>query len=101
VVHHLHPGDILLHLVGLELILLPIGKEAVDGVLQPTLVAMDPRGDGMPGDVSHNIIALCSESWSLMSGGDSGPEEDLCDSFELHPAWTWDFLDLGGGGGDA
>jgi hypothetical protein len=25
VVHHLHPRDILLHLIGLELILLPIG----------------------------------------------------------------------------
>jgi hypothetical protein len=42
VVHHLHPGDILLHSIGLELILLPIRQEAVDGVLQSTLVAMDP-----------------------------------------------------------
>jgi hypothetical protein len=55
VVHHLPPGDILLHPIGLELILLPIGQELVDGVLQPTLVATDPRGDGLLGGVSHNI----------------------------------------------
>jgi hypothetical protein len=30
VVYHLHPGDILLHPVGLELILLPVGQEVVD-----------------------------------------------------------------------
>jgi hypothetical protein len=35
-VHHLHPRDILLHPRDLELILLLIRKEAVDGVLQPT-----------------------------------------------------------------
>jgi hypothetical protein len=29
---------------------------------------------------------------------DFGPEEDLYDGLELHPPWTWDFLDpvLGG-----
>jgi hypothetical protein len=42
VVYHLHPGDILLHLIGLELILLPVGQEVVDGVLQSTRVATDP-----------------------------------------------------------
>jgi hypothetical protein len=56
-VHHLHPGDILLHPIGLELILLPIGQEAVDEVLQLTLVAMDPRGDGLSGGISHNVVA--------------------------------------------
>jgi hypothetical protein len=39
VVYHLHPRDILLYPIGLELILLPVGQEVVDGVLQPTLVA--------------------------------------------------------------
>jgi hypothetical protein len=41
--------------IGLELILLPIGQEMVDGVLQSTLVAMDPRGDGLLGGVSHSV----------------------------------------------
>jgi hypothetical protein len=32
----------------------------------------------------------------------SGSEEDLCDGFELHSAWTWDLLDpIPGGAGDA
>jgi hypothetical protein len=42
VVYHLHPGNILLHPIGLELILLLVGQEVVDGVLQPTLVATEP-----------------------------------------------------------
>jgi hypothetical protein len=42
VVYHLHSGDVLFHPVGLELILLPVGQEVVDRVLQPALVAMDP-----------------------------------------------------------
>jgi hypothetical protein len=85
VVHHLHPVDILLHPISLELILLPIGQEVVDAVLQPTLVATDQLCDGVPGGISNNITARDPESWSLMSAKDSGSEEDLCDGFELHP----------------
>jgi hypothetical protein len=37
-----------------------------------------------------------------MSAENSRSEEDFCDGFELHPPWTWDFLDLvPRGGGDA
>jgi hypothetical protein len=42
VVYHLHPGDIPFHLVGLELIFLPVGHEVVDRVLELALVATDP-----------------------------------------------------------
>jgi hypothetical protein len=42
VVYHLHPGDIPFHPVCFELILLLVGQEVVDRVLQPTLVATDP-----------------------------------------------------------
>jgi hypothetical protein len=87
-----HPGcvpspsrDILLHPIGLELILLPIGQEVVDGVLQPTLVATDLRCDGLPGGIGNSITVRCPESWSLVSAEDSGSEENLYDSFELHP----------------
>jgi hypothetical protein len=85
VVYHLHPGNILLHPIGLKLILLPVGQEVVDGVLQLTLVATDPRCDGLPGSISNNIAARGLESWSLVSAEDSGSEEDLYDGFELHP----------------
>jgi hypothetical protein len=102
VVHHLHPGDILLHPIGLELILLPIGQEVVDRVLQPTLVAMDPQGDGLPGGVCNSVTARGPEGWSLVSVEDSGSEEDLCNNFELHPPWMRDFFDpVPGGGCDA
>jgi hypothetical protein len=102
VVYHLHPGDIPVHPVGLELILLPVGQEVVDGVLKLTLVAIDPWCDGLPGGISNSVAVRGTKSWSLVSAKDSGYEEDLCDGFELHPPWMRDFLDpIPGGGGDA
>jgi hypothetical protein len=98
------PNDcrLLLYPIGLEFIPLPVGQEVVDGVLQPTLVAMDPRCNGLPGGISNNIAARGPESWSLVSVEDFGSEENLYDGFELHPPWTRDLLDLvPGSGGDA
>jgi hypothetical protein len=84
------------------LILLPIGQEVVDGVLQPTLVATDPRRDGLLGGISNSVTVRGPESWSLVSTEDFRYEEDFCDGFELHPPWTRDFLDpVPGGSGDA
>jgi hypothetical protein len=85
VVYLLHPGDVPFHSVGLELIVLPIGQEVVDRVLQPALVAADPRCDGLPGGISNSIAVRSSESWSLVSAEDSGSEENFCDGLELHP----------------
>jgi hypothetical protein len=85
VVYHLHPGDIPFHPVGLELIFLPVGQEAVDRVLQSTLVATDPRCDGLPGIIGNSIAARGPESRSLVSAEDFGSEEKLCDGLELHP----------------
>jgi hypothetical protein len=85
VVYHLHPRDIPFHLVGLELTFLPVGQEVVDRVLQSTLVATDPRCDGLSGGISNSITARGPESWSLVSAEDSGSEENLYDGLELHP----------------
>jgi hypothetical protein len=84
VVYHLYPGDIPFHPVGLELIFLPVGQEVVDRVLQSTLIAMDPRCDGLPGGIGNSITVRDPESWSLVSLEDSGSEENLYDGFELH-----------------
>jgi hypothetical protein len=85
VVYHLHPGDILFHPIGLELIFLPVGQEVADRVSQLALVATDPRCDGLPGDTSNSITARSPESWSLVSAEDSGSKENLYDGLELHP----------------
>jgi hypothetical protein len=85
VVYHLHPGDILFHPVGLELIRLPVGQEVVDQVLQLTLVAMDLRCYGLLGGIGNSITVRGPESGSLVSVEDSGSEENLCDGLELHP----------------
>jgi hypothetical protein len=83
--YHLHPGDIPFHPVGLELIFLPIGQEVVDRVLQSTLVAMDPRCDGLLGSISNSIAVRSPESWSLVSAEDSGSEENLCEGLSTRP----------------
>jgi hypothetical protein len=85
VVYHLHHGDILLHPRGLELVLLPLRQEAVDGVLQLALVEMAPRSDGLPGGISHNITDRCSKGCPLVPTENPGPREDLCDGLEFHP----------------
>jgi hypothetical protein len=85
VVYHLHPGDILFHPAGLELIFLLLGQEVVDRVLQPALVATDPRCDSLLGGISNNIAVRSPESRSMVSVEDSGCEENLCDGLEFHP----------------
>jgi hypothetical protein len=73
----------------------------VDGVLQPALVATDPRSDGLPGGVSHSVSMRRSESWLRETAEDPGPK-DLCDGPELDPPLMWDFLDhVSRGCGDA
>jgi hypothetical protein len=100
--YYLHPMGILLHPIGLELILLPIGQEVVDGVLQLMVVAMDPWCDGLPGGIGNHIAMRGPKSWSLVLAKDSGSEGNLYDGFEFHPPWMWDFLDpVPGSGGDA
>jgi hypothetical protein len=85
VVYHLHPRDIPFHPVGLELLLLPVGQEVVDRVLQPALVATDIRCDGLPGGIGNSITVRSPEGWSLVSAEDPRSEENLCDGLELYP----------------
>jgi hypothetical protein len=85
VVYHLHPEDIPFHPVGLELIFLRVGQEVVDRVLQPALVAIDPRCDGLPSGIRNSIAMRSPEGWSLVSAEDPESEENLCDGLELHP----------------
>jgi hypothetical protein len=85
VVYHLHPRDIPFHPIGLELIFLPVGQEVVERVLQPTLVATDPRCDGLLGGISNSIAARSPESLSLVSAEDPRSKENLYDRLELHP----------------
>jgi hypothetical protein len=61
IVYHLHLGDTLLHSWDLELILFMLGNEEIDLVLQLVLVVMAPRGDTLPGSISHNIVGRCSK----------------------------------------
>jgi hypothetical protein len=63
-------------------------------------VAAAPRGDGLLGNVNHNIVARCSEGWPLVLADHPGSGEDLCYGPVLNPPWVRDSLDpvLGCGG---
>jgi hypothetical protein len=77
-------------------------QEAVDRVLQLTSVTMAPRGDGLPGGISHNLTGRCSKPWSLIPVDDLGPVEDIYNGLEFHQPWTRNSLDpISWGGGDA
>jgi hypothetical protein len=56
----------------------------VDRVLQPALVATDPRCDGLPGGIDNSIATRSPEGGSLVSAEDPGSEENLYDGLELH-----------------
>jgi hypothetical protein len=45
----------------LELILLSLRQDVVDGVLHLAVVGVLPRGGGLPGSIGHNIVAGCSK----------------------------------------
>jgi hypothetical protein len=47
----------------------------VDRVLQPALVAMDPRCDGLPGGIGNSIAVQSPEGWSFVSAQDSGSKK--------------------------
>jgi hypothetical protein len=101
-VNHLHLVNILLHPRGLELVLLLVRREVVDGVLQLDVVVTAPGGDGLPGGVSHNIVVRCPISWTCVPADHLGPMEDLHNGLELHSSWTRDSLDpILGSSGDA
>jgi hypothetical protein len=51
---------------------------------------MGSRSDGLPGGVSHNVVARCSKSWPLVPSEDLGPKDDLGDGLKFHPPWTLD-----------
>jgi hypothetical protein len=60
-----------------DLILLPLGNEVIDKVLQLVLVVAAPRGDGLLGSINHNITNRCLEGWPLVPTDNPGSGEDL------------------------
>jgi hypothetical protein len=68
--------------------------------LQLVLVVAAPRGDGLPGSISHNIVARHLEGWPLVPTDHPRSGEDLRYGSILNPPWARDSLDpvLGCGG---
>jgi hypothetical protein len=62
VMHHKHPGDIGLDPRSLELILLPLRKQVVDGVPQLIMIFAVVPSDCLPCSISYCILVCGSKS---------------------------------------
>jgi hypothetical protein len=57
VMHHKHPGNIGLDPRSLEIVLLPLWQQVIDGVPQPVMISAAVGGDRLPCNVSYCILA--------------------------------------------
>jgi hypothetical protein len=67
VMHHNHPGDIGLDPKSLELVLLPLRLQVVDGVPQLVMIFAPVGGDCLPCSISYCILISGPEGWSLVT----------------------------------
>jgi hypothetical protein len=67
VMHHKHHWDISLDPISLELVLLPLRQQVIDGVPQLIMIFAIVGGDCLPCSVSYCILVCGSESWTLVT----------------------------------
>jgi hypothetical protein len=93
VMHHKHPGDIGLDPRSLELVLLPLRQQVVDGVLELVMIFVVVAGNHLPWSISYCILVSGSESWTLVMAEHIRSVEDLQDCLILFSSRAWNSLD--------
>jgi hypothetical protein len=83
VMHHKHHRDIDLDPRSLELILLPLRQQVIDGVPQLVMIFVVVGGDCLPCNISYCILVSGSESWTLVMTEHIRFAEDLHDCLIL------------------
>jgi hypothetical protein len=91
--HHKHPGDTCLDPKSLELILLPLRQQVVDGVPQLIMIYAAVGGDCLPCSVSYCILVSGPEGWFLMTVEHIRSDDDLHDCHVLFSSRAWNSLD--------
>jgi hypothetical protein len=86
VMHHKDPGNISLHLRSLELVLLPMWQQVIDGVPQLVMIPAAVGGDRLPYSVSYCILVSGPEGWTLVSAEHIRSTDDLHDCLVLFSA---------------
>jgi hypothetical protein len=93
VMHHKHPGDICLDPRSLELVLLSLRQQVVDGVTQLVMISVAVGGDCLSCSISYYILVSGPEGWTLVSAEHIGSTEDLHDCLVLFSTRAWNSLD--------
>jgi hypothetical protein len=91
--HHKHPGDICLDPRSLELVLLSLRQQVVDGVTQLVMISVAVGGDCLSCSISYCILVSGPEGWTLVSAEHIGSTEDLHDCLVLFSTRAWNSLD--------
>jgi hypothetical protein len=93
VIHHKHSGNIGLDPRSLELVLLPLWEQVIDGVPQLIMISAAVGGHHLPCSVSYCILVSGPEGWTLVLAEHIGSADDIHDCLVLFSARTWNSLD--------
>jgi hypothetical protein len=93
VMHHKHPGNIGLDPRSLELVLLPLLQQVIDGVPQLIMISAAVGGDHLPYNVSYYILVSGPEGWTLVSAEHIRSANDFHDCLVLFSARVRNSLD--------
>jgi hypothetical protein len=83
VMHYKHPRNIGLDPRSLELVLLPLWQQVIDGVPQLIMISMAISGDRLPYSVNYCILVSGPEGWTLVSAEHIRSADDLHDCLAL------------------
>jgi hypothetical protein len=86
VMHYKHPGDICLDPRSIELVLLSLRQQVVDGVPHLVIISVAVGGDCLPCSVSYCILVSGHEGWTLVLAKHIGSAEDFHDCLVLFSA---------------
>jgi hypothetical protein len=92
--HHKHPGGIGLDPSSLELVLIHLRQQVVDGVPQVIMTSVAIGGDCLPSSVSYCILVSCPKGWSLVTAEHIRSADDLHDCLVLFSSMAWNSLDF-------
>jgi hypothetical protein len=93
VMHHKHPGNIGLDPRSLELVLLPLRQQVIDGIPHLIMISAVVTGDRMPCSVSYCILVSGLEGWTLVTAEHVRSADDLHDCLVLFSSGARNSLD--------
>jgi hypothetical protein len=94
VMHYKHTRNIDLDPRSLELVLLPLWQQVIDGVPQLIMISMAVGGDRLPCSISYCILLNGPKGWTLVSAEHNRSADDLHDYLVLFSARVWNSLDF-------